>query len=209
MDSEPGDNQVVATVAAYDRHAAAYAHVGEQTTLVEHRRWLESSCELRTAAILDAGCGCGRDVEAFRRSGYAVVGLDMSKGMLQQAADFTSASLVQGDVRRFPFASASFAGVWSAAVLTHLPHAAMPDALAEMRRILKDGAPAFLSLRTGGADGWQPFRGVRRWYSHWSAEAALPILALTGFKVESALMEADAAARADIRWLAIRAYAAK
>ena len=37
------------------------------------------------ARVLDAGCGGGRDAEIFAKQGYKVVGLDLSKGMLNEA----------------------------------------------------------------------------------------------------------------------------
>jgi ubiquinone/menaquinone biosynthesis C-methylase UbiE len=133
----------------------------------------------------------------------------MSNGMLRQAASATAAPLVRGDVRCIPLASETFAGVWSAAVLVHLPHEDKARALAEMRRIMVVGAPIFISLRIGDSDGWQPFGKERRWYSHCSYDAAVSLLTSANFAVDRAFMEDDAAARAGIQWLAIRGFAAR
>ena len=64
------------------------------------------------AALLDLCCGQGRHAVPLAQLGYRVTGLDRSRRLLDLAAGRGQrVSLVQADMRRLPFADASFAAV--------------------------------------------------------------------------------------------------
>ena len=88
-------------------------------------------------AVLDAGCGNGLYLAglAARRHRGAVVGLDLSSGML--GAVTAEVPLVGGDVQALPFA----AGAFDVALVPHVMHH-VPDrtlATAELRRVVRPG----------------------------------------------------------------------
>ena len=56
-------------------------------------------------AVLDLACGAGRHTEALRRRGYRTLGVDLSLTLLARRPDLPR---VRGDMRRLPFADASF-----------------------------------------------------------------------------------------------------
>jgi SAM-dependent methyltransferase len=63
--------------------------------------------------IADLCCGAGRHLLRLQQQGYSVVGLDLSPLLLDQARQDAAAlglspALVRGDVRRLPFADATF-----------------------------------------------------------------------------------------------------
>jgi ubiquinone/menaquinone biosynthesis C-methylase UbiE len=100
--------------------------------------------------IIDVGCGTGRLAARLLEapSVRAVVGLDFSAGMLEQArarlGSTEAAALVRGDATRLPFADAAF----DAAVSTEAFHW-FPDqdaALAEIHRVLRPGGRLLLAL---------------------------------------------------------------
>ncbi len=57
---------------------------------------------------LDLACGEGRHTRALRRYGWSVVGLDRSWPLLREGVKKSVTSVVRGDMRSLPFASASF-----------------------------------------------------------------------------------------------------
>lgn len=97
--------------------------------------------------VLDVGCGTGLLDARIRRllPGAEVVGLDFSRGMLEQAARHErAAALVQGSALALPFADASFDAVVSTEAFHWFPD--QVRALAEFRRVLVPKGRAFLSL---------------------------------------------------------------
>lgn len=73
------------TLEAYDHLAREYAD--QWFTSPVMLPWLERFLAevVPGDAILDAGCGPGRDVAFFRERGREVVGIDLSSGMLIEA----------------------------------------------------------------------------------------------------------------------------
>ncbi len=105
---------------------------------------------------LDLGCGFGRHTLALRELGLDAYGLDLSAELLAHARALgrearSGASLegrlARGDFRALPFAPASF----SAACMLFSSFGYLDDegnarVLAELRRVLRAGAPAVLDL---------------------------------------------------------------
>jgi SAM-dependent methyltransferase len=99
--------------------------------------------------VADLGCGPGIEVRALLERGLRPLGVDLSAGMLACAAEVVPGRLVQADVRRLPLASASLDGVWSVHALLHVPAAELPAVLTDVRRVLRPGGQAALSLAAG------------------------------------------------------------
>lgn len=86
--------------------------------------------------VLDAGCGEGLIVEEYRER-LAIEGLD---------PNYTSPLVRQGSLTALPYVEASFDRVLCLDVLEHLTYEDQPKALAEIRRVLKPGAEALISV---------------------------------------------------------------
>lgn len=78
-------------------------------------RLVASNVELSEQLILDLGCGPGRHAKHLIEHGARVVGLDLSRPLLDRAVHATPAPLavVRGDMRFLPFATNSFDAVMS------------------------------------------------------------------------------------------------
>ncbi len=112
--------------------------------------------------VLDAGCGTGRDVAAFTQAGFVVDGIDLSAALLQFAIESCpDAAIDVGDIRYMPFRDDTFDGVWAMASLVHMGHAAVGQALAEIRRVLKPDGRLFLTLKADESDTgrWEGVNG--------------------------------------------------
>jgi ubiquinone/menaquinone biosynthesis C-methylase UbiE len=98
--------------------------------------------------VLDAGCGPGPAALFSERRGFAAVGLDLTREMLEVARERVDAPVVQGDLRALPFATRCFDAVIAWYSLLHLPRSAMPGALDDIRRVMRLGAPLIVALHS-------------------------------------------------------------
>ena len=102
--------------------------------------------------ILDAGAGTGiAAIEAARRTGAQVWGIDLSDGLLRRARQKSaSARFLKMDAEALAFKSDSFDAALSVYALLHFPN---PErALAEMFRVLRPGGAAVIAV--GSAPPW-------------------------------------------------------
>lgn len=148
------------------------------------------------ARILDAGGGPGRYTIDLARRNYRVTLLDLSPALLRLARQRIAAAAIpadriegihQGsitDLSRFPahrFDAVGYDAVGYDAVLclggplSHLLDAdARAQALAELRRVARPGAPVFLSV----LNRWGAYRSAVQWPKSW--EQFFPALPTTG-----------------------------
>jgi ubiquinone/menaquinone biosynthesis C-methylase UbiE len=90
--------------------------------------------------ILDAGCGTGVFTHDLLTAGAKVTGLDLSFPMLRRAGKKAGAypfRMVQGDLRRLPFAGNSFDKVISVTAIEFIDDA--QAAVAELFRVVRPG----------------------------------------------------------------------
>lgn len=86
--------------------------------------------------VLDAGCGEGLFVEAFREQ-LRIVGVD---------ASYSSAYVNQGSLLALPYPDHAFDRVLCLDVLEHLTFEEQPRALAELHRVLAPGGELFVTV---------------------------------------------------------------
>lgn len=104
------------------------------------------------ARVLDAGCGTGRVLEHLheRESSLRLVGIDLSSGMLAEAARRTvPTALVGADLAALPFDQDVFDGVLAWYSIIHVPSGALAAAVAEMARVLRPGGALLLGFHAG------------------------------------------------------------
>lgn len=88
---------------------------------------------------LDLGCGVGAQSSAINAKGYAVVGVDASKGLLREARG-TGIPCAAGDAAALPFGDEGLDYVFTVGVLHHLPAAESQAAVCrEVWRVLRPG----------------------------------------------------------------------
>ena len=144
-----------ATLAAYDKQAAAFAQDWhDQPTPVDLQE-IVTRFFIKGGATADVGCGSGREVAWLNANGFPAEGFDASEGLLTEArsrypqARFTHVELPE--LRGI--ASGSFDNVLCETVIMHLDHALIAPSVRRMLDIVKPGGIFYLSWRvTEGAD---------------------------------------------------------
>lgn len=139
---------------------------------------LESVAPLRGARVLDLGSGTGRLPLLFAGLARQVVALDLHRAMLreqQQQRDVIHGHwpLVQGDMRRLPFPSASFNLVTAGWAIGHLTgwypdawRAEISRVLSEMHRVALPGGALIIieTLTTGSLTPAPPTPALTDYY---------------------------------------------
>ena len=81
--------------------------------------------------ILDAGCGPGRDVRAFRDAGFDVYAMDASEAMVSHCRTITGNRVTLATFQEYT-TEIRFDGIWACASLLHLG----PDELTDVLKSL-------------------------------------------------------------------------
>ena len=110
-------------------------------------------------AILDFGCGPGRDLKAFKDLGHEPVGLDGSARFAAMARAYSGCEVLEQDFLRLDLPAGGFDGIFANAVLFHVPSKELPRVLCELRAALKPGGVLFSSNPRGAnEEGWNKGR---------------------------------------------------
>lgn len=108
--------------------------------------------------VLDVGCGTGAGLAPYANAGCTVVGVDVSKAMLDRAAALLgdTAELHHTDGNELPFGDDRFDLVTTSMVLHEVPAEAREQFVAEMARVLKPvGRMLLIDFRFGELRGWR------------------------------------------------------
>ena len=179
-----GDEALERTVAAYDRIAEEYLAQWRDRRVVERPLALLATLMAAGSLVLDLGCGPGFDGAVLRARGFRVVGLDLSREMVQIGRAHYPGPYVQGDMRRLPLAAGSAAGIWASASLLHLPRRWLDPVLVETRRVLAPEGLFYVSLKEGAGEAWQSDscgREAPRFFTYWQADTLDAHLRRAGF----------------------------
>ena len=91
-----------------------------------------------SSLLLDLGCGTGNYTAALQKVAKMLIGIDISKGMIEQAqAKFPQLHLICGGVTSLPFDSETFDGAFAIELIHHLNKKEI--FLKEAHRVLRKG----------------------------------------------------------------------
>jgi SAM-dependent methyltransferase len=96
-------------------------------------------------AILDFGCGPGRDLATFSRLGHHPTGLDAVTEFVAMARGSTACEVWQQDFLALDLPAARFDGIFANASLFHVPPQELPRVLGELRATLTPRGVLFSS----------------------------------------------------------------
>lgn len=129
-------------------------------------------------AILDLGCGPGRDLRTFRDLGHVAIGLEGSARFAAMAREHSGCEVWEQDFLRLDLPPQRFDGVFANAALFHVPAQELPRVLREIHAALKPQGVLFSSNPHGDdSEGWS--RG--RYGAYLRHETWLRYLADAGF----------------------------
>jgi SAM-dependent methyltransferase len=106
-------------------------------------------------AILDLGCGPGRDLATFRAMGHEAIGVEGSVRLAEMARAATGCEVWEQDFLALDLPAARFDGIFANASLFHVPARELPRVLRELHATLKDEGVLFASNPRGrNEEGW-------------------------------------------------------
>ena len=123
-------------------------------------------------AILDFGCGPGRDLKTLSALGYIAVGLEGAAQFVEMARAYSGCEVWQQDFFKLDLPAERFDGVYANASLFHVASQELPRVLAELCATLKPGGVLFASNPRGSnEEGWDRGRygayyDLATWRSH-------------------------------------------
>ena len=144
------------TLAEYGRMAAAYRQGTADHDVSQNIAALLGAIEgVPPHAILDLGCGPGRDLRAFTALGHEVTGLDGSAGVVALAHAETDCPVLHQDFLDLDLPTARFDGIFANAALFHVPSSQIVRFLADLAAALKPRGVLFCSNPRGkNEEGW-------------------------------------------------------
>jgi SAM-dependent methyltransferase len=125
---------------AYDADVARRDAMEPATWRIETiDRFSEALTEGAASTVLELGCGTGQLAHYLLDMGFAVSAIDLSPGNVE-ATKRRGVDAEVADFVSLPYADASFDAAFAFNSLIHVPEAELPEAFAEIRRVLIPGA---------------------------------------------------------------------
>jgi SAM-dependent methyltransferase len=180
-ESDGERDPVLDSVAAYSPGAQSYADHYATRMLDRPRRF--ATALPPSSAILDLGCGPGRDLRIFSECGHQPIGLELNPDFVEMARE--QGEVVLGDIREVStlFEPASFHGVWAQASLVHLAAEETELVLRHIHGLLVPGGRFYACVSATGRTGWLDEPDGRRWYTVWPEGTFPDALTAAGFAV--------------------------
>jgi len=184
------------TLAFYESNACSYSRSTRRLSMAPQLERFATALQ-PGAAVLDLGCGSGRDLAVLKAAGFRAVGLDISPQLAAIAREGSGCQVLVGDMRNPPFRDWEFDGIWAAASLLHLQRDDVVPALGRLRRLLVPRGRFFASVKAGvgeerTSDG--------RWFTYFQPHEWQQLLAGSGFGEIQLNLESDSRP-ADSGWI--------
>lgn len=135
------------SVGYYDENAQSYF---DSTVLADMQELRERFLKYVRpgGAILDAGCGSGRDAKAFADEGYAVTAFDAAAEMVRLARIHTGLPVHHMKFEQMEWQD-QFDGIWASACLLHVARPDLPSIFSRFAHALATGGAWCLSMKHG------------------------------------------------------------
>lgn len=120
-------------------------------------------------AILDFGCGPGRDLKTFSGLGHLAIGLEGAARFAAMARAFSGCEVWEQDFLKLDLPAVRFDGIFANAALFHVPSRDLPRVLKELHVTLQPRGVLFSSNPHGNnEEGWNrgrygAYHDLARW----------------------------------------------
>ena len=150
------------------------------------------------AAILDFGCGSGRDSKYFLQKGYQVTAVDGSAKLCRIAEEKIGIPVIQMDFNDFDEQD-KYDGIWACSSILHLAKQELKNVLIHMEKALHDDGIIYTSFK------YSDFSGIRngRFFTDFTEDSFRDFISNVGqLVIEKLWITSDVrAGRQDEKWL--------
>ena len=165
------------TISYYDKNAAEFCKntIGADMSFCRDKflKYLKTG-----SAILDAGCGSGRDSVAFKQLGYHVTAMDASAEICKEAEKVLGQKVLCKTFEALDDENV-YDGIWACASLLHVPKESMAEVLCRLKCALKDGGILYASFKYGNEE--KIVNG--RLFDYYNEQSLRTLMDETGFEV--------------------------
>ncbi len=181
-------------------HLAHTIKIYDEIAPIYSRRWFDSSNIkplLRSfssmlpsnAIVLDAGCGCGRDVFYLTENGHDTVGVDLSMGLLNEArARLPKSYFRLMDIRDLKYPDDLFDGILCSAVINHFVEEDLRLAVESFQRVLRNTGLLCITFKNGDT---HEFDSIHRFFQYHGIDDIKRIFAEYGFALLEEKISSD------------------
>ena len=139
------------TVQYYDNNALSFVDGTLNADMTELYAFFQKYCT-PGAAILDFGCGSGRDTKYFISQGYHVDAIDGSLELCKIASERSGIAVKHMYFHELN-AVEQYDGIWACSSILHVPVDDLPDILSRLYRALVVGGYLYTSFKYGDFSG--------------------------------------------------------
>jgi SAM-dependent methyltransferase len=189
-----------ATLDHYDRQAESFWQATRDHDVRQNIDALLARIEgTPPFAVLDFGCGPGRDLRTFAELGHVATGLEGAPAFVAMARAHSGCDVLQQDFLHLRLPRQRFDGIYANASLFHVPTSELPRVLSELHAALKPRGVLFASNPHGDdVEGWNRGRyGAYHAPATWSR-----FVTNAGFELIDEYFRPAGLPRADQPWLA-------
>jgi SAM-dependent methyltransferase len=171
------------TIAEYQFTAEDYRIGTWNHDVSQNRDALIAAMSKTNGKILDLGCGPGRDLVAFLKLRYEVIGLDATPAFVEMASKVAGCQVLEQSFLSLDLPSNSFDGIFANASLIHLPSTEMLGVLKHLHQALSDKGVLLMSMVRGDREGYSERPTGFRYVTGWEYETLAPLLIEAQFRI--------------------------
>lgn len=194
------DDLIARTIDHYSASADAFWEGTKDHDVDQNRAALLDELEGDAPfAILDVGCGPGRDLAYFSGLGHEAVGVEGAAEMARMARELTGCRVLEQNFLSLNLPNGHFDGIFANASLFHVPKSELPRILRQLCASLKSRGVLFTSNPRG--DNVEVMNGERFCALH-DYHSWRDFVTAAGFEEIHHYYRPDGKPRAEQPWLA-------